>query len=95
MRRLFLDFRSKEQQSVSKYFLQTVVKINTGAVIRIPIFEETVFEDAELHKLLLGVVGSLPKEPDDSRYGVSVCKNIFKRSILCEKNIRFISERKS
>ena len=31
--------------------------------------------------LLLGVIGALPNEPDDSRYGVSVCKNIFKTSI--------------
>ncbi len=55
--------------------------------------EETVFTKADMKKLLLGVVGALPSEPDDSRYGVSVCKNIFKTSVLHEKGIRFLSER--
>ena len=45
-------------------------------------------------KLLLGVVGALPHEPDDSRYGVSVCKNIFKASVIFENQIEFLSERK-
>ena len=56
--------------------------------------EETVFKKEEMKKLLLGVVGALPHEPDDSRYGVSVCKNIFKTSVIREKGIRFLSERK-
>lgn len=56
--------------------------------------EETVFENARIKQLLLGVVGALPKEADDSRYGVSVWKNLFKRSLLMENNIRFLSERK-
>ncbi|MBQ4545110.1 MAG: glycosyltransferase [Oscillospiraceae bacterium] len=55
--------------------------------------EETVFEKEDMKKLLLGVVGSLPNEPDDSRYGVSVCKNIFKTSVIREKGIEFLSER--
>lgn len=55
--------------------------------------KDTVFENDGINKLLLGVVGALPSEPDDSRYGVSVCKNIFRRSLLCEENIRFFSER--
>ena len=56
--------------------------------------QDTVFNKEDMKQLLLGVVGALPCEPDDSRYGVSVCKNIFKRSLLCEKNVRFVSERK-
>lgn len=56
--------------------------------------EDTVFDGEEIKQLLLGVVGSLPEYPEDSRYGVSVWKNIFKRSLLCEKNIIFFSERK-
>ena len=56
--------------------------------------EDTVFEKEGLQKLLLGVVGALPHEPDDSRYGVSVCKNIFRNELLQEKGIRFLSERK-
>ena len=55
--------------------------------------EETVFAKEDMKKLLLGVVGALPHEPDDSRYGVSVCKNIFKTSVIREKGIRFLSER--
>jgi len=57
--------------------------------------ENKVFEgSAEIKKLLLGVVGALPNEPDDSRYGVSVCKNLFKREVIEENNLRFLSERK-
>lgn len=56
--------------------------------------KDTVFEKGDIKNLLLGVVGALPQESDDSRYGVSVCKNIFKRSLLSEKNIEFFSERK-
>ena len=56
--------------------------------------EDTVFEGEGIKTLLLGVVGALPHEADDSRYGVSVCKNIFRRSVLCEKKVDFFSERK-
>lgn len=55
---------------------------------------DTIFENEGIKELLLGVIGALPNEPDDSRYGVSVCKNIFKRSLLNEKKIEFFSERK-
>ena len=55
--------------------------------------KDTVFEDEGIKQLLLGIIGASPKEPEDSRYGVSVCKNIFKRSLLCEENIKFFSER--
>lgn len=56
--------------------------------------EDTVFGEDDINQLLLGVVGALPKYPEDSRYGVSVCKNIFKRSLLSKENIEFFSERK-
>ena len=56
--------------------------------------EETVFDGDDIKQLLLGVVGALPKEPEDSRYGVSVWKNIFRRSLITENNIEFLSERK-
>ncbi len=56
--------------------------------------KDTVFENEGIKELLLGVVGALPNEPDDSRYGVSVCKNIFKRSLLNDRKIDFFSERK-
>jgi hypothetical protein len=55
---------------------------------------ETVFTEENVKQLILGVVGALPSDADDSRYGVSVCKNIFKRSLLNDKEIEFVSERK-
>ena len=55
--------------------------------------EDALIEGEGLKELLLGVVGALPHESEDSRYGVSVCKNIFKRSLICEDNIRFFSDR--
>jgi hypothetical protein len=62
-------------------------------VLEKPYFtEDTVFENNGLQTLLLGVVGALPSEPDDSRYGVSVCKNLFRRSVLAS-GVAFLSER--
>lgn len=67
----------------------------TDEVVKKTYFDaDTVFENAEIKNLLLGVIGALPNEPDDSRYGVSVCKNIFKTELLKEKNLEFLSERK-
>ena len=56
--------------------------------------KDTVFENEDMKKILLGVVGALPTDADDSRYGVSVCKNIFRKAMLCEEKIEFVSERK-
>ena len=55
--------------------------------------KNTLFEKEDVKQLILGTVGALPSDADDSRYGVSVCKNIFKRSLLCEGKIEFVSER--
>lgn len=56
--------------------------------------KDTVFENEKMKDLLLGVVGALPNEADDSRYGVSVWKNLFKRSVIEEHNLKFLSQRK-
>lgn len=56
--------------------------------------EDTVFEGEDMKTFLLGVVGALPRESDDSRYGVSVCNKIFRRSTITEKKIEFLSDRK-
>ena len=67
----------------------------SGEYVEKPYFDkETIFEEDGIKDLLLGVVGALPSETDDSRYGVSVCKNIFRRELFFEKSIRFESERK-
>ncbi len=54
----------------------------------------TLFEKEDIKNLLLGVVGARPNEPDDSRYGVSIWKNIYKTAIVRENNLEFSSERK-
>ncbi len=67
----------------------------SGEDVKKTYFDEyTTFEKDGMKKLLLGVVGALPNEPDDSRYGVSVCKNIFRTSVVREEKIEFLSERK-
>ncbi len=63
-------------------------------VVRSYFEKETVFENADGKKqLILGVVGALPHEPYDSRYGVGLSKSLFKRSVITENNIKFLSER--
>lgn len=66
----------------------------TDEYLKKNVFSElTLFEGEEMKQLLLGVVGALPNEPDDSRYGASVCKNLFRRSMIEEHGLRFLSER--
>lgn len=55
--------------------------------------KETYFSESEIKNVLLGVVGALPDEPEDSRYGTSIWKNLYKRDVIEENNIRFLSER--
>ena len=55
---------------------------------------ETVFGSAdELKKLILGVVGALPEEKRDSRYGTGVWKNLYRRDVIENNDIKFMSER--
>ena len=46
-----------------------------------------------IDRLMLDISGALPGEPEDSRYGFSAVKNIYRRSILEENRLRFMSER--
>ncbi len=56
--------------------------------------KDTLFEtEADRKKLMLGIAGALPGEERDSRYGMSVCKNIYRKSVLDKHNIKFLSER--
>ena len=67
---------------------------NDGEVVEKNHFEnDTVFENDDIKTLIFGVVGAMPSEPDDSRYGVSVWKNIFRRAVVVNGNVRFKSER--
>lgn len=56
--------------------------------------EDTHFEGKEeINKLRLGFAGSLPNEKEDSRYGTSVWKNLFKRDVILTNSLKFESER--
>ena len=56
--------------------------------------EDTHFDTEEsLRKLRMGIVGSLPEDADDSKYGMSIWKNLFRHEIIKENNLRFQSER--
>lgn len=56
--------------------------------------EDTHFTTEEdLKKLKRGIVGALPYESYDSRYGMSVWKNLFKREIIEQNSLQFCSER--
>lgn len=47
-----------------------------------------------IKELKMGIIGALPGDPDDSKYGMSIWKNLFKSKIIKENNIFFQSERK-
>ncbi len=56
--------------------------------------EDTVFEtEDELKELRMGIVGALPHEPDDSKYGMSIWKNLFRHDVIKQHGLTFQSER--
>lgn len=56
--------------------------------------EEEIFSEEEgRKKLLLGTVGALPGEAEDSRYNFSVCKNLYRRELILKHGLRFPEER--
>ncbi|MBQ7039801.1 MAG: glycosyltransferase family 2 protein, partial [Clostridia bacterium] len=66
-----------------------------GECIRKSYFEEdTHFDTTEsLKKLRMGIVGATPDDTDDSKYGMSIWKNLFKTEIIKSNNLSFQSER--
>ncbi len=66
-----------------------------GECIRKIYFDkDTHFETQDaLKELRMGIVGALPEDADDSKYGMSIWKNLFRREIIKENNIVFESER--
>lgn len=66
-----------------------------GNCIEKPYFDtDTHFEkEEELKKLKMGIIGSTPDDTDDSKYGMSIWKNLFRHEIIKENNITFESER--
>ena len=56
--------------------------------------KDTHFEtEEELKKLRMGIIGALPDDEDDSKYGMSIWKNLFRRDVIEKHNIVFQSER--
>lgn len=54
----------------------------------------TVFDGKEgIDRLVLDISGALPKEDQDSRYGFSSVKNIYRKDVLEKNKIRFLSEK--
>ena len=66
-----------------------------GEVERKTYFDkDTHFEsEEELKKLRMGIAGASPDDEDDSKYGMSIWKNLFKTEIIKKNNITFKSER--
>ncbi len=56
--------------------------------------DDTHFESPEeINKLKMGIVGAEPQDEDDSKYGMSIWKNLFRHDIIKQNNIVFQSER--
>ncbi len=56
---------------------------------------DTHFEtEDELKELRMGIVGATPQDAEDSKYGMSIWKNLFRRDIIEQNNLMFQSERK-
>lgn len=55
--------------------------------------EDTHFTGEALAELRMGIIGAMPGDPDDSKYGMSVWKNLFRHQIIKENDLIFQSER--
>ena len=66
-----------------------------GECVRKTYFDkDTHFETEDaLKKLRMGIVGALPEDADDSKYGMSIWKNLFRHEVIRKNNIIFESER--
>ena len=66
-----------------------------GNCVRKVYFEcDTHFKtEDEIKELRMGIVGALPEDADDSKYGMSIWKNLFRHEIIIENNLVFQSER--
>ena len=55
---------------------------------------DTHFDTKEaLKKLRMGIAGATPQDCDDSKYGMSIWKNLFRLDVIKQNNITFKSER--
>ena len=66
-----------------------------GECVRKSYFDvDTHFDTKDsLKKLRMGIIGAAPYDEDDSKYGMSIWKNLFRHEIIKKNNITFESER--
>ena len=66
-----------------------------GKCVRKVYFDkDTHFEtDEELKELRMGIIGALPDNEDDSKYGMSIWKNLFRHEVIKKNKLAFVSER--
>lgn len=66
-----------------------------GECVRKTYFDsDTHFEtEKDLQKLRMGIIGSLPGDAEDSKYGMSIWKNLFRHAVIQDNGLFFESER--
>jgi hypothetical protein len=76
---------AKLESSVSEGAMENIVKANPGF---------SFYDTAEsIKELQMGIVGARPDNADDSTYGMSIWKNLFRNDIIKTNNITVMSER--
>lgn len=71
------------------YFRQ----LGDGTCIRKPVTESLQYVQEPIDRVLLPIIGAEPKHPGDVELEMSVCMSIYRRSLIEEWKLRFLSER--
>ena len=53
---------------------------------------DTLMEGEALTELRMGIIGAKPSEPDDSKYSMSIWKNLFRHAVIRENHLTFQSD---
>ena len=72
----------------------TIVSPDGKEQPRAPVCERVFRSEDEMRQLLFHTVGAPPEDPLDSRYGVSVWGRLYRRTVLEQTGLRFVSERR-
>lgn len=95
--RLYTAARSCDADMVLsglRYLGGIVLDQEGGEEIKNSFTQEEIFQGEDgLKKLMLGIAGAAPGEREDSRYGFSACKNLYRGALLRQSGVRFLSER--
>lgn len=100
-RNMFKTLCEKADQYHSDLILSGVVLVDGNIfqadgerVLKEYFNEDTHFvSNEDLKKLRMGIAGSLPHESEDSQYGMSIWKNLFRHDIIKRNHLVFQSER--